>query len=1189
MAMRANKRIIFGAFLLGTTALVAPAAAQTFDNQVNATALKATNTGNVLAPATFNTPQSIAPVTGNNTGIGNNIGAGATGAAGIANVNQTISQSNVQQGALVQGGNAVTVKNISATNSPTTAPASTATANVQATVSISGFSIIGTASNAPITVTGVGISNNIGANANGAAAAASILQSFDTNPAVNFNTLASNQVKAGNVTATNALGSVDASLSPGQFAAIGGGIANSISAQAGGASASASISSRILDTTSGAGSPVIATNTVKTGDIAATSRGSVTATYGNPQALVSDSTALIFNGSGNAIGAIASGASANAGISELIAFSTLASLPGGPSLVLNGVYGNSVTVGSLTALYGKDGTVTATLGTPNQVNPQQPIPVFGATIGNGIGNSIAAQAYGANAGGAINQRFDNVTTSSAGLPLALAASNSVTTDAISAVNRGNITANAAIAPGSALGSPTAAAALISTGIANSIGATASGASAGLGITQAISNSTLLPSGPVDNTAKATGTISAVNHGDIQASAFVLSGGTPTFAAALISGGIGNWIGATAFGASASLGVTQSISNSTLINAGLNDNTAKLNAEGGLTARDGKGATVSAALLDNGATSIANGAGNNIGASAVGASTGATVSQSLFGTVTDGTSLGSNTVIVKDTGSGQAMVARTNANSSVTASFGTFTAPASGAATISDGLANSISAQAAGATVNAGITTRFDNSNVIVAGAAPTLPVNSVDTTAGSATGLLAHNNGAVTASFLFSQPGDLTITSGVANNIGASAVGASASAGISQSVSYEGFITTTPPGGPVVIDRNIATLSLPVNSVKTGDITAKNDGVVTSTLLTPGNATIGTSPALQPGGPGAIGSSIAAQSMGASAQASISSRFYNATSEPSAGGLTTPATNTVKSGDLTATSSNAITANATIGAPVPTGLANASIFGGVGNFIGAMAAGASAGAGITQSVSALLPQAQFDLTQLPSNFVTAGKVSATNNSTVNATLTVTGGISQIGPSGAPISFSAGNVGNSISAQASGASAAASISTQVFNTTIPQSTTVPVITAANKVQVASLSSVNNAPVTATASFNGSIGSFGPIASINGGVGNAIGASATGASSAAGINQIVSTASTVPVGGSGISSLNTLAANTINVGSITAVNNSNITATLSTTGGGFNGANIVGGVGNSITANAVGAFAGASISQSIANSR
>jgi hypothetical protein len=695
----------------------------------------------------------------------------------------------------------------------------------------------------------------------------------------------------------------------------------------------------------------------------------------------------------------------------------------------------------------------------------------------------------------------------------------------------------------------------------------------------------------------TGAMSAVNHGDVSAYAATYPGNLNSPDSSVISAGIGNSIGATAVGASTGLGITQDVSTSLIAGALPVNNTAR--ADGGMTARNGKNATIEAILGQFGTALISNGAGNSIGATAIGASTGATINQSVLGTLTDVTSLGSNTVTVKDTANGNnAMVAR-NAGS-VTATFVPSLGPGT-SAMVSDGVANSISAQAVGATVNASITSRFDNTATV--GLQNTaLPVNKIDTTTanGTANNLLARNTGAVTATFgplLGSTAGDLQIVTGVANHIGASAVGADASASVNQSVSFE-LNLGNPPA-----NMQVATTDLPINTIKTGDITAKNFGNVTSTLSSPGNATIGTTSFVQPSVAG-VGNSISAQSVGAAANASITSQFYNVVSIP--GQATTPATNKVVTGDLTAINNPAgtaggppapgIVATATIGTVTndPSGAptASASIITGVSNFIGASAVGASAGAGITQSVSETFQGLSFDTTLLPANSITAQNVTATNAAPVTATLTVTNGTAQIGPAGALLSFSTSNVGNSIAAQAVGASASASITTEVFNTAIPQSTTLPASLATNTVKVASLSSSNSGPVNANASFSNF--TQGPAVSINGGVGNYIGASATGASSVASINQVVSASTTTGPNGVGpsstVSSLNTLAANSITVsGPITATNSGNITATLSTTGQGFPFNGILGGVGNSISANAVGSMAGVSITQSIANSR
>lgn len=1127
MHLRFGKSVVLSTFFASTTALISPATAQVFDNQVSTAALIAINSGNVYASGVFNALQIIP------SGIGNNIGAGATGALGIASVSQTFSQSTVQQGANSQGGNSVVVGAISATNNtpvPPPIPANPAFANIEATVEILGLAIIGTpVFGSPLNVTGGGIANSIGASATGAAAVASVVQSFDTNTNIDLTSLASNRVRADAISATNQAGSVRAVVRPGNEAAIGGGIGNSITAQAGGASASASIATRMLDTTNTYGTalpPGVATNTVRTDAISAVNRGAVTAIYGTSNNSVLGSpgtTSTIFDGNGNTMGAVASGASASAGISQSTGYTTLP-LPGS-SIILNAVYANTVNTGALSARNGTDGTVSAVLGSsPFPVLPPlTSAPVFGATIAYGVGNAIAAQVSGAAAGGSIAQRYDNVGGVAPGGYFApLGATNRLVTESMSAVNRGDIAAIAAIAP--------------------------------------------LPSGT----------------------------------ASLISGGIGNMIGASAVGASTGLGITQATTGSSIFMSLGVDNTARMN--GSMSARNGAGASVLATMTGYAPSQITHGVGNSIAASAVGASASATINQSILGdtssviNATDVVSLGSNTVIV-NASSGHAMSAVTNADSSVTARFdqrASIGAPQNSAA-IQNGVANSISAQAAGASVNAGITARLDN---IITGIAnsPSPNVNRVDTTVGTVTDLFARNNGTVSASFTSAEApgGNLAIVTGVANNIGASAVGASASASINQTVASEGPLLSG------IAFPNVVPQGMFANVVRTGDIEARNNGAVSSTLTSSGGAVaIGPQTFVGPLPSSGVGNSIAAQSVGASASAGISSRFYAVIPQGVlAPGVTTPATNTVHVGDITAVSNGtpgpgnngSVTAATTIGTPMAA--ANVAINTGIGNFVGASASGATAGAGITQSVSQPFGLMPFTMAYLPANSVTAGDVSATNSSMVNATLTLTNGTAQIGlPIGNPSflvsSGNASNVGNAIAAQATGASAAASISFQNFNTAV-QAAPVPSTQPTNRVQVASLSSTNTGPVIATAALTGGTVGFPSVASINGGVGNSIGASATGAASSASISQIVST-SVGPTAGTTISTLNTLPANTISAGSISAFNSGSITASLTTSGFNATAPNILGGVGNSISANAVGASAGASISQSIANVR
>ena len=298
MRTHTSRTIVLGTFLLGTTALVSPAMAQ-FNNQVNATALTATNNDNVYSNSALGQSQTI------NSGIINNIGAASTGALGVASVNQTVSQSSINQGGTALPGNQVNVTTISATNNTTGAVVPPASFNVEADVSINGFALIGTTFGAA--GGGGGVGNSIGAAATAAAAQANITQSFDSNSATDLTTLPANSVVATTISATNTAGSVLAAIGVSTGAQINDGVGNSISAQALGASANASISTRQLDTATAAttGLSTPATNNVSTGTLTATNNGEVIGTGFN-----SGVSARIDNGTGNTIGAVAIGASA---------------------------------------------------------------------------------------------------------------------------------------------------------------------------------------------------------------------------------------------------------------------------------------------------------------------------------------------------------------------------------------------------------------------------------------------------------------------------------------------------------------------------------------------------------------------------------------------------------------------------------------------------------------------------------------------------------------------------------------------------------------------------------------------------------------------------------------------------------------------------------------------------------------
>jgi hypothetical protein len=1092
--MRAHgyNRFLLVGFLLGTTALVTPAAAQSFNNMATVLDVTATNTGNVSATANFGLPQVI------NSGIGNNIGAGAVGALATAGVNQTVSQSSVQQGTNVMTGNAALVGSITSTNKPNMAPAITS-----ALVTVSGPVIIGTPSfNGPFTVTGGGIGNSVGPSATGAVASAGIVQSFDSNTAIDLTSLAPNLVIAGPITATNGGSYIDpgtnasvaatvaAVMFPNGLVLIGDGIGNSISARAGGATASVFISSSMLDNVQAAGGPA-ATNTVLTDVISATNSALVTAREGSPAL----QPGTIENGSGNSIGATASGAFAGAGVNQSIDFTVAP-----PNIAFNAtpaqVYANSITTGAISAFNGKTGAVSAILGGPGLLVTSPPVPVSTQTITSGVGNSIMAQAVGAGASAGITQRFANVNATPIGIGAPFAATNSVTTDAISATNRGNVSAFASTYP---------------------------------------------------------------------------AGMDPN--AALISAGIGNSIGSSSVGASASLGITESVNGGQMVLGSPVDNAATAN--GSLTARNGGTAAITATYLTGGPNQIANGSGNSIGASAAGAVSNVFINQSIFGTITDSNSIGANTVTVQDPVPGRAIAAYTGRTTSVQASY---VPVVPGPTSILDGVGNTISASAVGASVGASISSRYDNTTVVEPGLGALVPVNLIDTTKGEAANLYASNRGTVTAT-VNGTTGDLVIAGGSGNFIGASAVGSSAAVTVTQSVAFEAMTGT---GWQAQLENVF------VNSATTGAIFARNNGAVSSTLVASANVVIG---GVFPNNVmtiGGVGNSISAQGVGASASASISSRIYTVDNTAPPTGLFGTSFNTVHTGDVTAVNGRAgtVMVSATLGPGGVTSISN-----GIGNFIGASASGASAGAGIVQSMSSSEVGVDFTTTMLPFNSVFAGNVTATNSATrtannptggVNATLSSSAS-AQIGVNADP-TFNAMNVGNSISANAVGASASATITTQLFNTTLTPGTT-PAFSS-NSIVALSLTSTNSGPVTATTMLLPSSGN--PVAVIGGGVGNSISANATGASSIVSINQVTSNVMGANSLSNSIGTLNTLAANNVLTGPIAATNSGPVTATL---GLGSIGAisSIGGGVGNSISANAVGASAGVSIAQSIASVR
>jgi hypothetical protein len=774
-----------------------------------------------------------------------------------------------------------------------------------------------------------------------------------------------------------------------------------------------------------------------TGVLTSNNTATVNATFSVPGAV------SLTNGVQNTQGALGTGASAFANISQTISDSP----PGGinlttvPTNSVSATGGGGVTP-TLSAVNTATGTVEASIGIPGAV-----------TITNGVADSIIAQGTGSAATASISSVVDNVATLTTG---ASPSSNTVAVTAgLSSTNSALVTANQQVPGFVPFASATINAGAPGTGVGNTIAISATGASAGLGITQSGSNSQAANDLATLPTNKVTATfVAALNNlGANVLAEFNVTGQS------LITGGVENSIVGQAIGASASDSISshfynlatqqpvQGVSTNVIASTDVSAiNAGTVTVQGNL----GPGATM-------GSTNIQDGVANLIGASGVGASAGATINQVVSNTGSfDLSSLPSNTI-----GTSGVPIGNIGA-----LNFGAVTTEldVSGASLINNGVANAVSSQSIGSAANASISSLF-NSIATQAGLGTTL--NTIN--AGTVTSV---NSATVKATL---NTGSAEIDNGVANSIAASSVGASATASINQVVyASTGFDVT----------------AMPPNSIKVGAITSDNSGTV--------NATVNAGTAL--------------------------------------------------------------------------------IENGVGNSIVASAAGASAGAGITQSASA----STMNLTGLSSNTVTSGSIFAgglnngSNTGPVTASLTVPGTSTQI----------LDGVANSIAAQATGAAASASISSRFYDVT---TTAVGPTAALNHVTVSGdITSKNAATIQALASIGNVFNNT--TVSINGsgtqGVGNLIGASAVGASSVASINQTVSWN-----GGGGTTSLTSLPANTVSVNTtgtgISSANTGAISASFTQLGGTGSITSINGGVGNSISAQAVGSLSGASITQVVHN--
>ncbi len=724
---------------------------------------------------------------------------------------------------------------------------------------------------------------------------------------------------------------------------------------------------------------------------------------------------------------------------------------------------------------------------------------------------------------------------------ALAADNHTTTNSPSATNNAPVTTTFTVVEPAA-GTPPA----IATGIGNFVGTQSGGAAAVGSISQSINLSDI--SGLNTNTVDVTGDISAKNGNS--GSAPVKATTITTTGPNTIGNGIGNTIGATATGASAAASVSQSILNSDLAPAStLGTNTVNVK-NGSVTATNGANGPVTATMKVDHSSNLSpaggGGIGNTIGASATGASAGAGIVQSLLsdptGHASDLTVLPDNKVTVKSTAA-NAVSAKNDGN--VTAKF---TATAGHVQAVistgggNRGIGNWIGAQAIGASAGASISSSFEN--LQTAGSAGGSPAkNSVDTTVGGNPGdLSATNSGKVTATMGSGTPLERFATiNGVNNKIGATAIGASAGASISQSVDNSAIATT-----PVDLTTLFA------NSVKTGDISSTNTGVVSASIAGGGSQVgLGVNEL-------AIGNSVAAQAVGASSSASISQNVVATLFSLSS--LSPGATNKITAGDISATNKEKVGATASF--------SSATTNQGVNTFNGASAGGASANASISQSIEDGGSVGSL-LTTLPANSITAVDLTSSNTAAVTAKLTTTGD-AVLNSSGASLLDS--SVGNSLSAQAFGASSSASVGSVIsrLRNMISGGSV-----STNDVTSGDLKSTNSATGTVKATT-----SIGGLASIGGGVGNNLGASATGASSVASINQVAAADfMNVPTAGNLVS---TIPSNSVTAGSVTATNSGAVTSTLSVAGP----SSIAGGIGNSIAATATGASAGSSVSQTFA---
>jgi hypothetical protein len=716
-------------------------------------------------------------------------------------------------------------------------------------------------------------------------------------------------------------------------------------------------------------------------------------------------------GKGNSMGISAAGAAANVSASM--------------SAVASGASGldssNVLYVGSATA------TNAAVVDNTGLIDGTD-----GGNISDGMQNSVNIAGIGARAQVSANNTMVNMGDGDGAIKMDSV--NIISISQLKADNSGGITNTGDISGGN-----------ITDGYANNVGISAIGASAA-----ASASADMYANGHMENKDQTLGNtlvmnrIEATNTGNVDNTGATVADGA-TIDLGNITGGTGNSVGINAVGASANASASASMYDGHDDQSPVNaiNIVAASGSDTGVLA-DNSGAITNTGTIGSG--NITGGTGNSIGISAVGVSASAnatltTAVETFYGddplenTLTIATASGIDTA-----GVGAGNFGTINNTGTVTSG------------NIDGGVRNSVNVSAVGAAASANASVTQSTGDAYVNNTV-TVPV------------VIAYNAGDVTNTGVISNGSSGgTITAGVGNNIGISAVGASASASAS-----------TTDVGTAESPRTV------VNTVTVPTVTASNTGTVTNT----GTMDVAAIEA-DTGGSDTdygVGNSIGISAVGASANASATATF-----DGSNVGTGSGTTNTVTVTKLTATNG---TSGSSDGAVSNTGtITTASIDEGYGNNIGISAVGSSAAASsaYTNNASAA---ASYPANMVAVN-VSGSELTSTNYGAVTNTGSITDG------------SITGGIGNGIGVSAIGASAVASSSYTLYNDVSDMATI-----SANGVNVASLSAANYGAVTNTANITSG--------SITGGIGNSISASAVGAS--AGVSSSVTIAAATPVVGGG----------------------------------------------------------------------